>query len=70
MEIVGEMCLIEIAGGVGQMGEGVGRAIVVDDMTEADERREVFCGHADGPAKAFFESVLAYIELFCEALDG
>ena len=31
-------------------------------MTQTDDRGEVFCGHADGFAKSFFEGILADIE--------
>ena len=54
------------------MCEGVcffGR-VSVDDITQADDSGEMFCGQSDGFPESFFEGILAYIELFCEAIDG
>jgi len=72
LEVVGEVGLIEIAGGVGEVGEGVGLfgRIGIDDMAQADDRSEVFGGHADVFSESFFEGVLADIELFCEVADA
>lgn len=71
LEVVGEMCLIEIAGRVGDMCEGGGffGVVVIDDMTQTNDRREVFCGYANGFTESFFEGVLADIELFCKTVD-